>query len=124
MLYIILFVFDWQGVLPDGREIAVKRLFFNTRQWLEQFFNEVRLVSQVQHKNLVKLLGCSVEGPESLLVYEYLCNTSLDHFLFGTCKTKIYIFLDHIEIAKFNVYNFFLQMHLRRIHWIGRGGLR
>ncbi|KAJ4802074.1 cysteine-rich RECEPTOR-like kinase [Rhynchospora pubera] len=74
------------GVLPDWREIAVKRLFFNTRQWLEQFFNEVRLVSQVQHKNLVKLLGCSVEGPESLLVYEYLCNTSLDHFLFDAFK--------------------------------------
>ncbi|XP_078159272.1 cysteine-rich receptor-like protein kinase 2 isoform X2 [Carex rostrata] len=76
----------YKGVLPDGREIAVKRLFFNTRQWLEQFFNEVRLVSQVQHKNLVKLLGCSVEGPESLLVYEYLCNTSLDHFLFDAFK--------------------------------------
>jgi serine/threonine protein kinase len=72
-----------QGVLADGREVAVKRLFFNTRQWADQFFNEVKLVSQVQHKNLVKLLGCSVEGPESLLVYEYLCNTSLDHYLFG-----------------------------------------
>jgi serine/threonine protein kinase len=74
---------ECQGVLPDGREIAVKRLFLNTRQWTDQFFNEVKLVSQVQHKNLVKLLGCSVEGPESLLVYEYLCNTSLDHYLFG-----------------------------------------
>jgi len=73
----------YKGVLPDGGEVAVKRLFFNTRQWADQFFNEVRLVSQVQHKNLVKLLGCSVEGPESLLVYEYLCNTSLDHYLFG-----------------------------------------
>jgi serine/threonine protein kinase len=73
----------YKGVLSDGREVAVKRLFFNTRQWAEQFFNEVKLVSQVQHKNLVKLLGCSVDGPESLLVYEYLCNTSLDHYLFG-----------------------------------------
>ncbi|GJM94493.1 hypothetical protein PR202_ga11140 [Eleusine coracana subsp. coracana] len=72
----------YKGVLPDGREVAVKRLFFNTRQWAQQFFNEVRMVSQVQHKNLVKLVGCSVEGPESLLVYEYLCNTSLDHYLF------------------------------------------
>nr|CAB3463805.1 unnamed protein product [Digitaria exilis] len=70
------------GLHDDGREVAVKRLFFNTRQWADQFFNEVKLVSQVQHKNLVKLLGCSVEGPESLLVYEYLCNTSLDHYLF------------------------------------------
>uniref|UniRef100_A0A452XVP8 Protein kinase domain-containing protein n=1 Tax=Aegilops tauschii subsp. strangulata TaxID=200361 RepID=A0A452XVP8_AEGTS len=75
-----------QGVLPDGREIAVKRLYLNTRQWTDQFFNEVKLVSQVQHKNLVKLLGCSVEGPESLLVYEYLCNTSLDHYLFDAFK--------------------------------------
>ncbi|KAF8725766.1 hypothetical protein HU200_020319 [Digitaria exilis] len=76
----------YKGVLPDGREVAVKRLFFNTRQWADQFFNEVKLVSQVQHKNLVKLLGCSVEGPESLLVYEYLCNTSLDHYLFDAFK--------------------------------------
>ncbi|PKU60974.1 cysteine-rich receptor-like protein kinase 2 [Dendrobium catenatum] len=76
----------YKGTLPDGREIAVKRLFFNTRQWVDQFFNEVTLINQVQHKNLVKLLGCSVEGPESLLVYEYLCNTSLDHYLFDTFK--------------------------------------
>lgn len=76
----------YKGVLLDGREIAVKRLFFNTREWADQFFNEVRLVSQVQHKNLVKLLGCSIEGPESLLVYEYLCNTSLDHYLFDAFK--------------------------------------
>lgn len=82
-----------QGVLPDGREVAVKRLFFHTRQWAEQFFNEVRLVSQVQHKNLAKLIGCSVEGPESLLVYEYLCNTSLDHYLFGTTDQQSFLFL-------------------------------
>ncbi|XP_073003795.1 cysteine-rich receptor-like protein kinase 2 [Typha latifolia] len=76
----------YKGVLPDGREIAVKRLFIHTRQWIDQFFNEVNLVSRVQHKNLVKLLGCSVEGPESLVVYEYLCNTSLDNFLFDAFK--------------------------------------
>ncbi|KAG0492013.1 hypothetical protein HPP92_005411 [Vanilla planifolia] len=76
----------YKGTLPDGREVAIKRLFFNTRQWVDQFFNEVTLINQVQHKNLVKLLGCSVEGPESLLVYEFLCNTSLDHYLFDVAK--------------------------------------
>ncbi|KAK1293199.1 Cysteine-rich receptor-like protein kinase 2 [Acorus calamus] len=79
----------YKGVLPDGREIAVKRLFFNTKQWVDQFFNEVKLISDVQHKNLVKLFGCSVEGPESLLVYEYLCNTSLDKFLFDAFKKNM-----------------------------------
>ncbi|XP_043708497.1 cysteine-rich receptor-like protein kinase 2 [Telopea speciosissima] len=78
----------YKGILPDGREIAVKRLFFNTRQWVDQFFNEVNLISGVQHKNLVKLIGCSIEGPESLLVYEYLCNTSLDRFLYDPLRKK------------------------------------
>ncbi|KAK1302413.1 Cysteine-rich receptor-like protein kinase 42 [Acorus calamus] len=72
----------YKGTLPDGRTVAVKRLFFNTRQWVDEFFNEVDLVSKIEHKNLVKLLGCSIEGPESLLVYEYLPNKSLDQFLF------------------------------------------
>lgn len=72
----------YKGILRDGRIVAVKRLFFNTRQWADEFFNEVNLISVIQHKNLVKLLGCSIEGPESLLVYEYVPNKSLDHFLF------------------------------------------
>lgn len=73
----------FKGVLPDGRTVAVKRLYFNTRQWVDDFFNEVNLISGIQHQNLVKLLGCSIEGPESLLVYEYVPNKSLDQVLFG-----------------------------------------
>ncbi|CAN0904233.1 Cysteine-rich receptor-like protein kinase 42 [Linum grandiflorum] len=74
------------GNLPNGQTVAVKRLIFNTRQWVDEFFNEVNLISGIQHKNLVKLVGCSIEGPESLLVYEYVCNKSLDHFLFDKNK--------------------------------------
>lgn len=73
----------FRGTLPDGRDVAVKKLFFNTRQWVDQFFNEVNLISGIQHKNVVRLLGCSIEGPESLLVYEYVPNRSLDQILFG-----------------------------------------
>lgn len=73
----------FKGILPDGRAVAVKRLFFNTRQWADEFFNEVNLISGIDHKNVVKLLGCSIEGAESLLVYEFVPNRSLDQILFG-----------------------------------------
>ncbi|KAH0875581.1 hypothetical protein HID58_072943 [Brassica napus] len=72
----------FKGVLRNGKNIAVKRLFFNTKQWVDHFFNEVNLISQIDHKNLVKLLGCSITGPESLLVYEYIANKSLHDYLF------------------------------------------
>ena len=69
-----------QGIMPDGKTVAIKRLFFNSRQWVDHFFNEVNLISGIDHRNLVKLLGCSITGPESLLVYEYVPNQSLhDH---------------------------------------------
>ncbi|TMW91496.1 hypothetical protein EJD97_014280, partial [Solanum chilense] len=60
----------YKGTLPNGKVVAVKRLFFNTRDWVDEFFNEVYHIHGTEHKNLVKLLGCSIEGPESLLVYE------------------------------------------------------
>ncbi|KDP26626.1 hypothetical protein JCGZ_17784 [Jatropha curcas] len=72
----------YKGVLPDGTVVAIKRLLFNTRQWVDHFFNEVNLISDIQHKNLVKLLGCSITGPESLLVYEYVPNRSLQDYFF------------------------------------------
>ncbi|KAL6991449.1 cyclin-dependent serine/threonine protein kinase [Sarracenia purpurea var. burkii] len=61
------------GSRLEGRIVAVKRLFFKTRarQWVDDFFTELNLISGIEHKNLVRLLGCSIEGPESLLVYEF-----------------------------------------------------
>ncbi|KAJ0675185.1 putative protein kinase RLK-Pelle-DLSV family [Helianthus annuus] len=76
------------GVLSDGREIAVKRLFFNNKFRAADFYNEVNMISSVQHKNLVRLLGCSCSGPESILIYEYLPNMSLDHFIFDATKGR------------------------------------
>ncbi|CDP13194.1 unnamed protein product [Coffea canephora] len=78
----------YKGVLPDGREIAVKRLFFNNKHRAADFYNEVNIISSVEHKNLVRLLGCSCSGPESLLVYEFLPNKSLDRFIFDANKGK------------------------------------
>jgi hypothetical protein len=71
--------------LPDGKVVAIKRLFFNTRQWVDHFFNEVNLIIGI---NLVKLLGCSITGPESLLVYEFVPNQSL-HDYFSGCNLTL-----------------------------------
>eukprot|EP00253_Pinus_taeda_P013948 PITA_13948 len=73
----------FKGFLPDGREVAIKRLNIGSRQGDNQFLNEANLITRVQHRNLVRMLGCSVERSERLLVYEYLHNSSLDKIIFA-----------------------------------------
>ncbi|KAL1802966.1 hypothetical protein ACET3Z_031613 [Daucus carota] len=73
----------YKGITNEGDVVAVKKLAMTTRKVKEDFESEIRLTSKVNHRNIIRLLGCSGKGPELLLVFEYMRNGSLDKFLYG-----------------------------------------
>ncbi|KAL8250884.1 hypothetical protein R6Q59_034577 [Mikania micrantha] len=74
----------YYGKLLDGREVAVKRLYENSFRRVEQYMNEVRILTGLDHENLVKLYGCtSKQSKDLLLVYEYVSNGTVGDHLHG-----------------------------------------
>ncbi|GJM94907.1 hypothetical protein PR202_ga11591 [Eleusine coracana subsp. coracana] len=76
-----------RGLLPNGKEIAVKQLKLGSGQGEREFQAEVEIISRVHHKHLVSLVGYCISGGKRLLVYEFVPNNTLGVPL--TCKTNI-----------------------------------
>ncbi|KAJ1437413.1 Serine/threonine-protein kinase, active site [Sesbania bispinosa] len=87
----------YKGVLRDGTQVAIKSLSVESKQGTHEFMTEIDIISNTQHPNLVKLIGCCVEGSHRILVYEFLQNNSLASSLLGS-KSK-YVALDWAKRA-------------------------
>lgn len=74
---------DGQGRLRDGTVAAIKVLSAESRQGVQEFLTEIKVISKIEHEQLVKLYGCCAEGNHRILVYNFLENNSLAQTLLG-----------------------------------------
>ncbi|KAL2326791.1 hypothetical protein Fmac_020218 [Flemingia macrophylla] len=79
----------YKGKLRDGSLVAIKVLSADSRQGIREFLTEIKVISSIEHENLVKLEGCCVEGNHRILVYGYLENNSLAQTLIGARHSSI-----------------------------------
>uniref|UniRef100_A0A175YHK6 Protein kinase domain-containing protein n=1 Tax=Daucus carota subsp. sativus TaxID=79200 RepID=A0A175YHK6_DAUCS len=73
----------YKGIIKNGDVVAVKKLSIVAGKGKPDFKSELKLISIVNHRNIIRLLGYAVRGSELLLVCEYMANRSLDKFLYG-----------------------------------------
>uniref|UniRef100_A0A0E0JCG6 Protein kinase domain-containing protein n=1 Tax=Oryza nivara TaxID=4536 RepID=A0A0E0JCG6_ORYNI len=74
----------YRGTLDDNKEVAIKKSKVINDEWREEFVNEIIILSQINHRNIVRLIGCCLDVHVPMLVYEFVSNGTLSEFLHGT----------------------------------------
>nr|GEY80020.1 cysteine-rich receptor-like protein kinase 2 [Tanacetum cinerariifolium] len=87
----------YKGTLKDGDAVAIKKTFTAFSRGKAHFTNELKIISNVHHRHLVRLLGYCSKGPQLFLIHEYMENRSLDQFLFGD-KTRTLNWKERFDI--------------------------